>query len=292
MSVVTAALLIMPSVILAAWWDASAIPLPSGAEKEMEQKRKIGGSEFDFDFYSTLQDIESVKKFYQLQLTQSGWKEKRLADDLANLKGVQIDLASLSQSLDANLMFEKNGETLMINFLPRGTGGDKKTRFMVAKGTVNTASGPALAEQDMLPQIMTKPKKDIAPVYPGAALVMLTEGPLITQATYMTKDNIERVADFYKSKMPSAGWSLTGGTPIEKSNHSDAGAYDISKLCPSCPKDALMQAQSLETWAGEMEFSNSQKDTCRIYLSQTNTGSDVNQAVNMTTIVVYYEENK
>jgi hypothetical protein len=291
MAVVTAALLIMPSIILAAWWDASAIPLPSGAEKEMEQKRKIMGSEFDFLYCSTLQDMESVKKFYQLQLTQAGWQERKLADDLANLQGVQIDPASIRKSIDTNLMFEKNGETLMINFMPSGTMGDKKIRFVVARGAVNTASVSALSEQDMIPQIMTKPKKDIAPVYPGAALMMLTEGPVITQATYMTKDNIEKVADFYRTSMPSAGWSLTGGTPIEKMDYGDRSADDISKLCPSCPKEAMAGAGSVEIWNTELEFGNKHNDTCRVLVSQS-TNSQISSLTGATTIVVYYEENK
>jgi hypothetical protein len=190
--------------------------------------------------------------------------------------------------LALNSIFEKEGETVMINFLPPGAIQDGKTRFTIARGNTEAKKEPK--EDDFIPRLSGKPKLDVAPVYPDAALIALSENPGFMRATYFAKDDFEKVSEFYKNKMLDYGWSLTEEKPLKKL---DSGNLDFSNLCPDCPKDKKTQqaVKPVDMAVSELDFSNKEGDLCIIAL--TNAGPK--QAVadklkNTTTIMVQYEK--
>lgn len=271
--------------------DEQAIPVPTDAEQTKTEDRMMQGSAFSFTYYTSSQDATSIKRFYRNQLPNLGWKEKKLAEDLSQIKGFKMD-ASFKGVLDQNLIFEKDTDMLMINFLPAGFAKDGQTRFALSKGNVNLdeelpeETNPSFA-------LLTKPKKDVAPTYPGAALIYLSEPEHALRATYSAPADIEQVISFYKTKMVNYGWDLTEEKPLEKVEGADMGEYDIAKHCPSCPKEATSLAGSLETWLAELNFSNQKGDTCNVVLSNvvSTQGKDL-EDLKMTTILVDYAEKE
>jgi len=290
-TLVLSTILMATNSINAGWWEANSIPVPPGTQEANKETRRISGSEFEFIYYTSTQDIDALKQFYRLRLPQSGWKEKELAKDMGQLQGVQIDTGMLNKTLENNIMFEKEGETLMISFMPAGFSQDGRTKFTVSKGKLSLEKAPS-SDDNLIPELLTKPKKEVAPEYPGAKLVSLSEQQSSTQATYMTKDDIEGAISFYKSQMPGYGWSLAGEEPVTKADYGDTTKYDISQYCPTCPKDTLISPGSISTWTAQLKFSNAKGDGCRVFLSQTQASGKASSALNMTTIVMYYEEAK
>lgn len=276
---------------LAAWGDTQAIPVPAYAEQVKKDVKMIAGAEFDFTYYTSSQDASAIKGFYRSRLTNLGWKENTHLKDLKQTPDLQID-PPLINTLEQNLLFEKDGSTLIINFMPEGFSKDNKTRFTVSKGNLDI-NAELPEDTDFVPVLLAKPKKDVFPVYPGAALISLSEPPKTIMATYFTKDNIDAVAEFYKTQMPNYGWSLAEEKAPEKINISDGGRNDIAKLCPSCAQNAMVSPEAIEAWMGQLFFSNQKGDSCDVVLSQVVPGKEMPDTFKInTTVLVNYAEKK
>lgn len=276
---------------LAAWGDTQAIPVPAYAEQVNKDAKMIAGVKFDFTYYTSTQDAATIKDFYRSRLPNLGWKEKTPLKDLVQIPDFKLE-PSLSNVFEQNLLFEKDGSTLIINFMPEGFSKDNKTRFTVSKGKLDINAGLG-GDTDFVPVLLAKPKKDVFPVYPGAALISLSEPPKAIRATYFTKDNIDAVAEFYKTQMPNYGWSLAEEKAPEKINISEGSRNDIAKLCPSCAQNALVSPEDIEAWMGQLSFSNQEGDSCDVVLSQVLPGKEMPDAFKInTTVLVNYAEKK
>lgn len=267
----------------AAWWDGNnAVPLPPGAKQAMKENRRIGGADMTFTYYTGDSSPGQIKDFYRKKLALSGWQEKNLSQDIAKLQMPNINQEMVEKAFENNLYFEKDGETLIINFLPGGYTKDNQTRFTVAQGRVNqkAPSSDAFA----VPELIAKPKKDVFPVYPGASLMTLAEKADFLKASYFSKDDSERVAEFYREKMGGYGWELVSATPLQKMT---APAQE----CPTCPKGVnLPTVENVETWAATMEFTDQKGDSCTIGITEVITpgaGQEV-KPMAITTITVDY----
>jgi hypothetical protein len=269
--------------------SAETLPVPLNTEFVNTETRRIAGSEMEFIYYASTQTPERIRDFYQSKLTSTGWKEKELLKDLENVPNLKIE-SSLADAFSQNLMFEKDGETLIITFLPEGVSQDNKTRFTIAQGKIDFKA-PVSEEKDFAPELLAKPKKDIAPAYPGASLISLAEDDNSLKATYFSQDTIERVDMFYKDRMPDYGWALTQENPIHKIETADVGKQEISKLCPSCAQSGI-EIKPVEMFYAEIDFSNEQGDTCRIGLSQVITAEELKEVGNLTTIMVDYAKKR
>lgn len=275
---------------LAAWPDTQALPVPGNSEEVKKEARRIAGQEFEFTYYTSTQDAKAIKDFYRSRLTNSGWKEKAPLKDLQQTPNFKIE-PSLSQAFEQNLLFEKEGTMLIVALLPEKFSQDTKTRFSVARGKLDFQA-PLSADADFIPELLTKPKRDIAPTYPGAALLFLSEPPNGLRLTYSTKDDINTVAAFYKAKMPDYGWSLVEEQASEKIEASDMSKDEIATACPTCAKNMLISPQDIENWIGELSFSNQKGDTCKVILSRVAPMKEVPGASAINTILVNYEEKK
>ena len=266
--------------LYAAWWDRNAIPLPAGTEEVFQETRNISGTEFVLKYYTSAQDTKGISDFYRLKLPALDWKEKELLKEMSQIPNLKIP-GSVEDMLALNSIFEKEGEIVMINFLPRGAIQDGKTRFTIARGKTEAKKKPG-AQEDFIPRLSGKPKIDIAPVYPDAALIALSENAGFMRATYFAKENIERVKEFYKNKMLNYGWSLTEEKPLQKL---DSGEVDLSRLCPDCPKDKKTQqaVKPVDMALAELDFSNKERDLCIIALTDAGPKGT-------TTIMVQYEK--
>ncbi|TAM38404.1 hypothetical protein EPN54_04275 [bacterium] len=275
----------------AAWWEKKDIPLPAGAEEARQETRRIGGSELTFTYYATSQEnAGSIKSFYRLRLPDLGWKEKELIKDLQQMPNMQVN-SGLKNALEQNLMFEKGTDLLIINFMPEGAFNDGKTRFAIARGKMDLKALPS-DEKKLMPELLTKPKREVSPVYPDAKLVNLSEEDNSSQASYYTKDDIESVSKFYKEKMPGFGWALAEEKPVKETVNT-ANNLDMAKYCPNCPKDANLDTASIKTKITELDFSNNKGDSCGIVISsQSSAQAQGSLFGSMTIILVNYEGKK
>ncbi|MDD4907910.1 MAG: hypothetical protein PHJ00_02505 [Candidatus Omnitrophica bacterium] len=273
--------------LYSAWWDRNTIPLPSGTEEIFQETRNISGTEFVLKYYTNSQDAKAISDFFRSKLTALDWKEKELLREMAQIPGLKVP-ASVEDILASNSIFEKGGETVMINFLPRGAVQDGKTRFTIARGNTEAKKEPG--EDDFIPRLSGKPKLDIAPVYPGAALISLSENTGFMRATYFSKDDIDKVGEFYKSKMLNYGWSLAEEKPLKKI---DSAGLDLSSVCPDCPKNEKIQQaiKPVDMEVQELNFSNEAGDACIVALGVTGPKEAVGDKLkNTTTIMVQYEK--
>lgn len=268
---------------------ADTLPVPAQTELVNIETRRISGSEMEFIYYASAQTQERIRNFYRSQLSGKGWKEKELLKDIENLPDLKME-SSLADTFSQNLMFEKNGQMLMITFLPEGIYPDNKTRFTIAQGKIYFAA-PVSEEMDFSPQLLKEPKKDVAPAYPGASLITLSEEKDSLQATYFSQDAIETVDRFYKDKMPGYGWVLIDESPIHKVESTISGKEEILKLWPSYVQSGI-EIKPQEILYAEMDFSNEQGDNCRIGLSQVISGEELKEVGNLTTIMVDYAKKK
>ncbi len=272
----------------AAWWERKNIPLPAGTEEARQETRRIGGSELIFTYYTTTQEnADSIRSFYRTRLPDLGWKEKELIKDLQQVPNLQVNSA-FKNALEQNLMFEKGTDLLIINFMPEGAFNDGKTRFAIAQGKMDLKNVPT-DEKKLMPELLTKPKKEVAPVYPDSKLVNLSEEDNSSQATYYTKDDIGAVSKFYKDSMPNLGWALAGEKPVQETADT-VNNLDIAKYCPNCPKDTNFDIGSIKTKIAELHFSNYKGDVCNIVISnQSSAQAKVSPFSSMTIILVNYE---
>lgn len=290
LSIIMVSIAISLNPVNAAGGDKQEIPLPPNTEKAREEARRIAGSEFDFTYYASSQEPGQLKDFYRNNLTNSGWQEKTLLKDLEQIPGLQME-QGLTSALEQNLIFEKEGAMLIINFLPEGIIKDKNTRFTLAQGKIGPQ--PASSTETISPpELLAKPKKEVAPDYPGAALISLSEPDDALTATYFTQDDINAVAIFYKNKMPNYGWSLIEEKAPERLEMPAVSKEDIAKLCPSCAQKAPISAQGMESWMAQLSFVNSRQDTCNIVLSQVMVPVESADKMKTTTILVNYAEKK
>lgn len=290
LSVAVASIAISLNPVKAAGWDKQAVPVPPDTEQVKKEVRRIAASEFDFTYYTSAQAPAKLKDFYRNTLTNSGWKEKTLLKDLEQIPNFQMQ-PGLSSALEQNLVFEKEGAMLIINFLPEGFYKDQKTRFTLAQGKIDLESA-ASSERISPPELLTKPKKEVAPVYPGAALISLSEPAGALTAAYFTPDAINAVAAFYKAGMPNYGWFLIEEKVPEKIELPQTSKEEIAKLCPACAEKASISPQAIEAWMAQLSFVNASHDTCKIVLSQVISGQAGPVKMEMTTILVNYAEKK
>ncbi|MFA5411442.1 MAG: hypothetical protein WC321_06280 [Candidatus Omnitrophota bacterium] len=263
----------------AAWWDADTLPVPPGAREEKKETRSISGQEMLFTYYISEQGAAEIKDFYRRKLAQAGWSQKEPLKeiDVSKFPGLQTD--NIKQAFEYNLLFEKEDNLAILTLFPGGFYRDGMTRFSVCRGKIGVK--PQAGDTVAVPELLAKPKKDVAPVYPGAALVTLSENARSLSASYFSQDEIEPVISFYKSKMSAYGWSLVRETRLEKMDTRD---------CPTCQKAPGIPGKPVEAWSKEMNFRNQRGDLCKIGLSEIITGSEAAKPVSITTISVSYEE--
>ena len=275
----------------AAWWDGEDLPVPPNAGEDKRETRKISGTEFEFAYYSSTQSASQTREFYQTRLPQLGWNRKELIKDLSQLQapeGQAVNMEYVNKALESNLFFEKGDENLIITFMPEDASQNGKVKFALCRGKKIQAAR-MMADKVTVPELVAKPKKDVYPVYPDAALVSLSEDARSLRTTYFIKEEIEPVAAFYKTRMSEYGWSLTAERPISKINKGDV-KNPGSDSCPSCAKAEALLGVSLETWSTEMDFGDARGNTCHIMVAQVVPGDEKHKSLGMTTIVVDYEE--
>lgn len=291
----------------AAWLDFGSLPLPTKTEKIKEEKRLVGGTEYTFNFYASSLDTDALKDFYRTKLTALGWQERNFRADLENLKATaMVKPEAFNKVLEHNLIFSKEDKKIVVNFLPEGATltQDKRTKFSVCVGS---GSVPKEGQKSSVPELLTKPKREVAPVYPQARLVSAMEDERISRLAYFSRDNTEKIVRFYKDKMPALGWSLVEEKPIEEISNKEMAP---KKDCPSCVQKSPMPMKVL---IHKLTFMNAKRDTCNIVLTKIilpesfaavakgveelakgmgETMSELNTRLDYTNIMVDYEKAK
>lgn len=285
--------LILKIEILFAGWPSSAetpLPLPPQTQEIKQEKRELGAQDLEVSYYQSHLGPEKLKEFYRQRLLKQGWQEKNMALALENLPSMSIGSSAkdLNKFFEQNLIFEKDDQMLTLTFLPAGVYQDNQTRFTLSRTKIGAQTGPA-TEEISFPELLTKPEKNVTPVYPGATLSTLSESANTLEAVYMSKAKIEEVEEFYREKMPDFGWSLIEEGPLENFDPSALSGKGLLESCPSCPKKSLGVNELLDIFFKELVFTNKAGDGCRIILtSLTSKKEELKKLLNSTSIGVHY----
>jgi hypothetical protein len=276
----------------AGWWEDLSLPVPPSTQEVKKERRKLAGSEFTFIYYESSLGASNIKDFYRQRLTNAGWQEKNLLKEAGNIPNFQID-PNVANALSQNLNFEKDKERLFINFLPENFAQDGKTRFTIGKGETLKPGQAQKQDGGFGFELLDKPKKEVAPVYPKASLIDLSEQEHSSTLTYSTKDDIEPVVLFYKNNMANYGWNLIEEEPIEKKDFStDLEKYDLAQVCPSCAKNKINLLKSMEMQFARLKFTNPGGDSCDIVINSMMSGEAGAGSLRFTNILVRYDEQR
>ena len=270
-----------PSSLYAAWWNEERLPLPINTQEAEKETRKLADGEYDFTYYTSSQDVASIKEFYRRELSRLGWKENDILGGLSQMEGFKPD-AMITGLLGENILFEKEGYTFTLGFMPQEYSLDGKTHFSIARSKEKESNKPLTEEeinQLAIPELKAKPKKEIAPVYPGATLVNLSEGKGSQDLAYITTGHIEQAASFYKTRMADYGWSLKEEKPLAQ---------------VETPAEAQNLVGEMDMWLTQLDFSNNFGDNCQVVISSVISQSEKSASLglDMTNILVRYEEKK
>jgi len=276
----------------AAWWDTNTIPEPPSTQQVDEEARTMADTKIEVSYYSSDLGIDEIKDFYSKELIGKEWKESEVYQNILNLPELKKK-PKTEQFLAGNLVFEKGEQVLFINFLPQNVYGDQKTRFTLSRWNREIPKTPEIN----IPQIAQKPKKDVAPAYPGASLVGLEEDENLSVANYISQGaGIGEIAAFYKDNMRKYGWSLESEEPVEKAGLKDMKKYYFASEtdCPECQASKLplaAGAESIELLMGRQVYKNAGGDTCVVVFNQPVIPEAEAAGIGkMTNITVRYEK--
>lgn len=272
-------------------WPDKEVPIPPDSKEEKQEKRMIAGQEIVFTYYANTNAPYIIQDFYRKLLAERGWQSKDLLAQMNNMHLQDLNTNYMQQALKQNLVFEKEGKMLIINFVPEEYAQDKKTYFTIAQMNIDTSA--ALPENaDFVPVLLTRPKKEAAPVYPGASLISLQEEAGMQRATYLSRAPIDEVFQFYKENMVNDDWELIQERPVERKNTGGPGAMGDLDNCPSCQQAGLASNKPKEMLFGELVFSNKRGDSCRIGFAYILTNETLKNSLDFTSIMVDYAEKK
>lgn len=264
-------LLISHTAVFAAWWQIQSIPLPSGSKEQKQEKRLIVGNEQEFTYYTTNLSPLEVRDFYITRAPASGWERIDILSQLERVSPGKIT-DDMKRALDFNLIFEKDNKQLVVTIMPEGSIPGAETRFTTILGE-KPSNLKELPAESQVPVLLDKPKKQVFPVYPGASLTNLAEERDFLQARYLSQDQMETIAQFYKNQMPSYGWSLYQEKLPEKIIGQDASAVDA--------------------WISELKFTRkNDKERCDVIISQAVSKIEEQDNLSITNIMVNYVREK
>ena len=271
--------------------EAASALLPPKTEEVKTETRKFGGSWLECTYYLSSLSSEGVKDFYKRSLAKLGSTINDPLKKLSNISDFKVT-SELSNMLSNNMVFERDGQTQIINVIPERYFEDRKSRFVICRGKVDYKNYPLSGGAEaILPELKASPKLNIAPLYPSAKLLNMSEDKGSLKAIYVSGDDIKRIEGFYEDKMPGYGWVLKEKKPIrwvgEKSFA--GGKEDLSRICPTCPPDS---ARPANMFYGELTFSNIEGDICGISLSTLSLEGEDLKGMGFTNILVRYEKKK
>lgn len=197
-----ALLLLVSEAAFCSWWDFGYLPVPARTQKVKEEVRLIGAEEYLFTYYASELGLAELKNFYRASLHASGW--------VAAEPGTEPE-----KPKQEILFFKKDYKEIMISFVPTvaWAADGKKTKFILCQ---KDAPGFQEGEKSVIPELLSKPKKEAMPVYPKAKLVSDIGRKGTARLTYCSTDKIEAIAQYYRNKLPSLGWSLIGEDPLQE----------------------------------------------------------------------------
>lgn len=255
----------------AADWFQRGIDVPPQTTEKKKDTKTVAGRDAVYTYYESSLGVSNLKDFYRKRLPRQGWKERDFQSQIkSQLPDNSID-KRYDVFLDNNLLFDKGGKELIISFVPSGMRTGGKTMFVVAETTVKEDT-----YDQYIPKSTLAPKKNIAPVYPGAYMVQLDEDEDSMRGAYFTKDDADKVIAFFKSEMGKYDWSLVSEKPFSKMDTGAAESYGLKAL-----------------FLAELNFTNSAADTCRIEVSKSEFKEEqITQDLKITNIRVVYDKKK
>ncbi|MBU1998269.1 MAG: hypothetical protein ABIG46_00730 [Candidatus Omnitrophota bacterium] len=276
--------------IYASWLDNLIVSTPPATQETDREKRSMAGEEYEYVYYSSSLDRTEIVDYYRKKLKQTGWKERDLKAGLKKIPNFTPDQSMLTV-LENNLLFEKDGRVFSINFLPVGIQKDKKTNYLVSwtLESKNKEDDEWLGEEDSTGELLTQPKKQVAPVYPGAKLISLDEGRDHSTLSYVSHDDLEQVLWFYRNNMVNYGWSLIEDMPVQSQEMNQEA---MQQSCPSCYQNNIELPKGMQLRFAALKFKNNSEDICDVQASTL--FIDSKQSLpgrNKTNIIINYYES-
>lgn len=271
-----------PGFLSASWWEMKRIPVPAHTHQVKEEHKKSKGVEFDLISYESTADTQTISDFYRKKFTQLGWEERNPFAAMSRILGGAVP-GGMEQLSSGNLIFRKGMDLIVIRFTLEGP----KTGYLLGKIKILPEAIKPLPDTFSPEKLNAQLKHEVAPVYPDAYLINLSEKTDSFIAAYFSRDNLKAITSFYKSQMSSYGWVLDKETPFKKIDYPFALPKGIlnNKECPTCPeKEKSFLPRQVGAFT-ELTFSNSHKDSYKIYLFTP-------ESLKHTIITVAYEKKK
>ncbi len=244
------------TIVFAQGQKEEVLPLPNNT-REIKREGPIV-------YYRTTESSKEIRDFYIRRLPILGWEALHVSEQ--------------------NLIFEKDQEILSLVFLLADLAQDSHTQFVLArskkeasKNIEGKASAPPKDFSEVYPslQIPQQPKEEVAPVYPGASLVGLSEEGQEIRMTYITNAPVEDVSSFYEKEMSDYGWNLTNQPELE-----------------TLSQRSKVKDSHVGQWTTELNFLRQDQAHCRIFISDIVLGDEPPFSSDMTTIIVNYDTAK
>ena len=270
-----------------AWWQFSGAPqVPDRTREVKKETRKMNGENFTLWYYISELDPQEVKVFYEKELKVSGWVKKDILKEIGANQQAQFQ-GVLASYLEKNIIFEKGNEFIMVSLMPSGVAfGTPGLRYNVVRGL--KPSTPLVSNKtDIMPKLVRKPKKQVAPEYPGSSLITLREDSNFLSAAYMSNDNLEAVAGFFRERMPMRGWELVSEDKPQKVDIQNAGV-DLAQACPTCSSSQMLTDKNIDVWLAKQYYENKNGDTYSIIISVAKMSGEQLPNTGATSIVVNY----
>lgn len=219
---------------------AEEYPLPNDAVLKLEKAIPVGPTTSIVRSYSTMLNKDQIMRFFQKELLKLGWQEQ-YTKGLGYVKGDKII------------------SVLVLSGKPHPN--DKKTYFSVVYATKLSDEMMKASQKD------TPDNLNFMPVYPGSKQLLLWDNANGVMGTYSVDAPIEKVAAYFKNKMPSYGWKLVFEKPVsEKSGD-----------CPSCKKKVESVAGMKEKdvikgkfYTADLKYQRAKGERCSISITSSN----------------------
>lgn len=288
------------TIVKAAWFGDGALAVPQSTEELNRSKRETAGMIFEMINYKSQLSKSDISAFYQDKLSKDGWELRNLLKEakqvpILHLNQDQVDM------LGTVLLFQKRDLLFTVNFLPDSI--KQESVFYSVSRLVGMSSGKAAesgirSNQDFfsVSELLTKPKKQFAPVYPGAKLNFISEDERLSVLQYISPDSVEKISQYYREHMASHGWDLVSEKPIE---FKDLPTGIDPQSCPSCAQknaeflNNTNMPQSMQKESTVLIFNNKNQARCEIAITSLKINREVlNLPAEYTTIMLNYYDAK
>ncbi|MBP7215887.1 MAG: hypothetical protein KBA46_01235 [Candidatus Omnitrophica bacterium] len=228
--------------------QSAEVLVPPSTEKVKSSTSNFMGEDMNVVMYESSLSFSQIKQFYRNELAKQGWEEMVVP--------LSRDTSGSSVTVDVVAFMKDKKTVLNIAYLPIENDAGK---------TFFSVGWSQMPSYDKL--VNSEPTKiDFIPFYPGAKQMMYKTIGSGVQIGYLSKDAIETIIAFYKSRMVGYGWEIEEEMPIESDGvtYTQEEREQLLKYCRECAQDAVLPTSV----SGTLTFRRGAQETCQIFVQQ------------------------